>query len=197
LTLLISLASCVQKGNQESGSKTNDNQKSSSSATHAQNVIDLQISYENPEQFTGVDSLYQFKSPKGLFRKKKDNLYESERLDATIEFISHYTDRFDQDGFFKKQDLINSFKRGVRPDYFVDKDNWFVLSYDFTDTYTVYLKGFYDEMISMQGRDEGEPSWLWSKSGVLKIKYNKKHQAVFGKLIPFIIKSFSCNLYIL
>jgi hypothetical protein len=32
---------------------------------------------------------------------------------------------------------------------------------------------------------------------VLKIKYNKKHQAVFDKLILFIIKSFSCNLYML
>ena len=45
----------------------------------------------------------------------------------------------------------------------------------------------------MQGRDEGEPSWLWSKSGVLEIQYNPKYKKEFDELIPFIMKSFKCD----
>ena len=45
----------------------------------------------------------------------------------------------------------------------------------------------------MQGRDEGEPSWLWSKSGVLEIQYTEKNKEEFDKLIPLIIKSFKCD----
>jgi hypothetical protein len=59
--------------------------------------------------------------------------------------------------------------------------------------YLFYLKGYYDEMISMQGREEGEPSWLWSKSGVIYITYPEKFREEFDRLVPSITKSFSCD----
>ena len=158
---------------------------------------EVRINYTETDVFSGDDGVYEFKVPKGLFKRTAPNLYKSAVLDATLTFIAHYGHYLDEEPLFTKKDLIKIYKPRVQPDYFVDKANWFVISYDLPSYRSVYLKGFYESLISMQGRDEGEPTWVWSKGGVLKMEYSKKYQREFDKLIPFIIKSFSCNLYIL
>jgi len=126
------------------------------------------INYNIIEEFIGQDGLYKFKA---LIR----------------------TDRFDEQGIFSKKDLISKYKRKIKTSYFFDKNDWFVLSGNDSESNIIYLKGFYEELESMQGRDEGEPSWLWSKSGVLEIQYTEKNKEEFDKLIPLIIKSFKCD----
>jgi hypothetical protein len=151
------------------------------------------INYNIIEEFNGQDGLYKFKAPKGLFKRSSGDEFTSELLQANIRFTLIRTDRFDEQGIFSKKDLISKYKRKIKTSYFFDKNDWFVLSGNDSESNIIYLKGFYEELESMQGRDEGEPSWLWSKSGVLEIQYTEKNKEEFDKLIPLIIKSFKCD----
>lgn len=155
------------------------------------------INYDINEEFIGQGGIYSFKAPKGLFIKNGDT-FLSEQLQAKIKFTSYYTNRFDESGFFSKNDLIKKYKGAIRSTYFFDKNDWFVLSGYDEENKIVYVKGFYQELVSMQGRDFGEPSWLWSKSGILEIQYTERYKKEFDRLIPIITKSFKCdfsNLY--
>jgi hypothetical protein len=151
------------------------------------------IDYDLKDEFIGSNGLYKFEVPKGLFDKISENEFRSDFLQANIRFTSYQTYRFDDTGIFSKNDLIKIYKNRFNTTYFVDKNDWFVLSG--TDNYNniIYIKGIYEELVSMQGRDEGEPSWIWSKSGVLEIEYTEDNKAEFDKLIPFIMKSFKCD----
>lgn len=151
------------------------------------------INYNIIEEFIGQDGLYKFKAPKGLFKRTSGNEFTSELLQVNIRFTLIQTDWFDEQGIFSKKDLISKYKRKIKTSYFFDKNDWFVLSGNDAESNIIYLKGFYGEFRSMQGRDEGEPSWLWSKSGILEILYTEKNKEEFDKLIPLIIKSFKCD----
>jgi len=48
----------------------------------------------------------------------------------------------------------------------------------------------------MQGRDEGEPMWLWSKYGLLEIEYDKNFRKELDIIIPIINKSFKCDVFL-
>ncbi len=151
------------------------------------------INYNIIEEFIGQDGLYKFKAPKGLFKRTSGDKFTSELLQVNIRFTLIQTDWFDEQGIFSKKDLISKYKRKIKTSYFFDKNDWFVLSGNDAESNIIYLKGFYGEFRSMQGRDEGEPSWLWSKSGILEIQYTEKNKEELDKLIPLIIKSFKCD----
>ncbi len=155
-----------------------------------------EINYNNLEEFVGKDGnegIYKFKVPNGLFKRSSTNEFTSELLEAKINYKFIQTDRFDEQGIFSKKDLIRNYKSKIKTTYFLDKNDWFVLSGTDSENRIIYVKGFYEELVSMQGQDEGEPSWLWSKSGILEIRYTEKHKKEFDKLIPIIIKSFKCD----
>jgi hypothetical protein len=182
--------------NQNNTNKKEKIELMDSSKTSTEVVIkndDEKINYAIIEEFIGKDGLYKFNAPKGLFKRTSENEFTSKILQAKINFTFIETYSGDEQGIFSKKDLINKFKSKIKTSYFLDKNDWFVLSGNDAENNIIYLKGFYEELISMQGRDEGEPSWLWSKSGILEIQYTEKHKQEFDKLIPLIIKSFKCN----
>jgi len=157
-----------------------------------------EIDYNSTEEFKGEDGLYSISVPKGLFTNTIKNEYYSIQLNAKIIFHlynTHYLDQGDdENAIYSKNDVIKKYKNKLKVTYALDKKDWFVLSGINTKNEIVYVKGYYDEMISMQGREEGAPNWLWSKSGVLEIYYDEEHKKEFDKLIPYIMKSFKCNL---
>lgn len=191
IIIILTLYGCTQNNvNKQSNIDVPDSKKASN-----QKLIEnsqQNINYDIIEEFIGKEGLYSFKAPKGLFKKSGD-VFISEQLQAKIIFTSNYTDRFDEKGFFSKKDLIKKYKNRIKSTYFLDKNDWFVLSGINKENSIVYLKGFYDELSSMQGRDMGEPSWLWSKSGVLEIQYTYENKEEFDHIIPIIMKSFKCD----
>jgi len=153
----------------------------------------LNINYSNLEKVVGEDNLYQFDVPRGLFSKVSETEFVSNDLQATIKLNFNFTQSFDEAGIYSKTDLINRYKSQYQTTYVADKSNWFALSGLTANRNIAYVKGFYEEFYSMQGRDEGEPAWLWSKSGVIEIQYPKQYKLEFDILIPIITKSFKCD----
>lgn len=52
-----------------------------------------------------------------------------------------------------------------------------------------YRQGAYTELVSMQGRESGPPSWLWSRSWILEFIYPEERRAEFDRLIPIVTRS--------
>jgi hypothetical protein len=158
----------------------------------------LKISNEL-DTFSDNDSLFSFKVPKGLFKQVSNNIFECESLNARIEFISNSTFWSDENvlngtaKLYEKLDVIKTYKKNISNLYLVDKANWFVISGQNSNNKIIYTKGFFQKLKSMQGRDQGEMTWLWSKYGLLKIEYNKAFKKEFDLIIPIINKSFICD----
>lgn len=188
--------SCAQNTTQKDNDLT-QNPITDSTTIQKEQHAEININFSNIEEFTGEDGLYKFNAPKGLFVKGPNNEFISEVLNAKIIFSSDMTNQFDETGIFSKKDLINQCKSKISCTYSVDKNDWFVLSGFDKKNNMVYLKGFYDELVSMEGREEGEPSWLWSKSAILEIQYSEKFRKEFDKLIPIIMNSFKCDFSIM
>jgi hypothetical protein len=196
ICVAITLTACQEKGKNNEAPVDVNRSTSSKEATEepiSQEELTVPIDYNQLQLFRGSNGLYEFKAPRGLFKLAGDDIYISNQLDASITVFTNYTGRFDQTGFFKLEDLIQKFEQGRTITYSTAKNNWFVLSGYDQQNNLFYLKGYYDEMISMQGREEGEPSWLWSKSGVIYITYPEKFREEFDRLVPSITKSFSCD----
>jgi len=165
-------------------------------------ITALKISNEL-DTFSDNDSLFSFKVPKGLFKQVSNNIFECESLNARIEFISNSTYWSDENvlngtaKLYEKLDVIKKYKKNISNLYLVDKANWFVISGQNSNNKIIYTKGFFQKLKSMQGRDQGEMTWLWSKYGLLKIEYNKAFKKEFDLIIPIINKSFICDFSLL
>lgn len=96
--------------------------------------------------------------------------------------------------FFRKSDLVNHFKNRVSPKLLINKENWFALSGFNKKKEIEYYKGFYEEFISMQGRDSGKPSWVWSRSGVIEIRYPDMYKKELDPIVSSINKSFKFDV---
>jgi hypothetical protein len=153
------------------------------------------LKYQNSiETFSGKYNEYEFKVAKGLFKRIKSDLYYCSLYNAFIEFHHNVTYYFDESGFFRKSDLVKQYKNGILPTLLIDKENWFVLSGFNKKREIVYYKGFYNEFYSMQGRETGKLSWLWSRSGIIEIRYDEKYKKELDPIISLINKSFRFDL---
>lgn len=151
--------------------------------------------YQNPvETFSGKYKVYEFTVKKGLFKRIKPDLYYCSKYNAFIEFHLNITYNFDESGFFRKSDLVKHFKNRVLPTLLIDKENWFALSGFNKKRDIVYYKGFYEEFYSMQGRDSGKPSWVWSRSGVIEIRYPEMYKKELDPIVSSINKSFKFDV---
>lgn len=151
--------------------------------------------YQNSvETFFGKYKVYEFKAEKGLFKRIKPDLYYCSKYNAFIEFHLNITYGFDESGFFRKSDLVNHFKNRVSPKLLINKKNWFALSGFNKKREIEYYKGFYEEFLSMQGRDSGKPSWVWSRSGVIEIRYPDMYKKELDPIVSSINKSFKFDV---
>ena len=158
---------------------------SSNSIQNKNNPVDI---------FYGKDKIYEFKVVQGLFKRIGPDLYYCNLYDAFIIFHLNITFRFDESGFFHKSDLVKHYKKGILTTLLTEKENWFALSGFNKKKDIVYYKGYYEELLSMQGRDSGEPSWLWSRSGVIEIRYPEKFKKELDPIVNSVNKSFKFDI---
>jgi hypothetical protein len=57
---------------------------------------------------------------------------------------------------------------------FMQNVDFFVVSGIDKQSRVVYAKGLYAELESMQGREEGEPTLMWRKVGLIRFRYPQK-----------------------
>jgi hypothetical protein len=145
------------------------------------------------EVFKHPDGLYEFAAPKGLFRQISEMKFQGNEVDAEIELDVYQTSLVDEVGIFNKEDLIARCKSGIRVTYFADMRTGCVVSGLDSSGKIVYRRATYDELISMGGRDEGEPGWMWFKYAILEVRYNARHKQYFDSVIPIVSKSFSSD----
>lgn len=143
------------------------------------------------EELRDQHGRYAFQAPRSLFRQSGADQYVSDQLRARISIENHFTQWFDETGIFSKEDLINRYRAQIRLTYSAGKDDWFVLSGYQSNGDIVYIRGLYSQMASMEGRDTGEPTWLWSKSAIIKISYPEANKAELDTLVPLISRSFT------
>jgi hypothetical protein len=163
-----------------------------SSATASHSFYGIQ---STTELFKGKYNLYEFKAPKGLFKRVGKDTYYCSLYKAYIKFHLNITYRMDETGFYKKSDLIKYYKNGVQTTLLTDKADWFVLSGYTKNRDIVYFKGFYEELRSMQGREKGTPDWMWSRSGVIEILYPEKFRKEIDPIVSIVNKSFKFDVY--
>jgi hypothetical protein len=89
--------------------------------------------------------------------------------------------------------LQEKFMQGIQVTYKTAKSDFFVVSgLDLQDR-IVYIKGDYTELQSMQGRDEGEPTRVWSKAGVIQFSYPQDKKTDFNRVVEIITNSLQVN----
>ena len=95
-----------------------------------------------------------------------------------LEFDYNFTQYLDQSEgaplFFKKQDAIDHYSKGLK-NVKVSHDGGFIISGANAANELIYIKGIYSDFESMQGQEEGEPSWLWSNTITMKATVSAKY----------------------
>jgi hypothetical protein len=137
--------------------------------------------WEFPENMTWNVVEFNLKLP---FPKSKYNVFTGSS-DAKKMFISKdqkilitfdynhtdWTDYSYNDGqvlFGKRQDAIKYFSKNLQ-NVEISENEGFIIKGKNTSNQSITIKGIYNELYSMQGRDEGEPTWLWSNTLIIKI----------------------------
>jgi hypothetical protein len=168
--------------------------KSNSTDTIIEINRDVKIDLTKLESFTGINGLYSFNAPEGLYLTKNENEYFSEGLQSNIIFHFTETDQIDDpNSIWEKKDLANKMKRNLKVTYATEKNDWVVVSGFGKNGEIIYKKGFYFKPRDNHMGENGRNTQPWCFTGVLEIRYPAEHQAVFDKIIPIIIKSFKCD----
>ncbi|MFN4910611.1 MAG: hypothetical protein ACK444_04900 [Flavobacteriales bacterium] len=154
------------------------------------------ILWEIPDSITWDQLEFNLKLiiPKDQFNTPKGNLLISKDNSIIISYEYNHTHSFeDYIGiplFYKEQDAINYYSKGLK-DIEITNNDGFIIKGKNPSGQLIIIKGFYGEFASMQGRDEGEPAWLWSNTLIIKITENKPNKKEFEYLSSLIINSFS------
>jgi len=132
--------------------------------------------------------------PFNKFEKPEGNLLFSKDRKIKITTDYNYTDWFDQEEgiplFYNDQDAIDYYSKDLI-NLEIYENMGFVIKGKNTQNELVIIKGIYNEEISMQGRDEGEPNWLWSNTIILKATVNDMHIQEYNLISDFLIDYFS------
>jgi len=155
---------------------------------------DLDVDLTKLESFTGINGLYSFKAPEGLYLSKNENEYYSEALQSNIIFYFTETSQIDDaNSIWEKKDLISKMKRNLKVTYATEKNDWVVVSGFGKNSEIIYKKGFYFKPRDNHMGQNGRNTQPWCFTGVLEIRYPADRQAIFDKIIPIIMKSFKCD----
>jgi hypothetical protein len=132
--------------------------------------------------------------PFNKFEKPERNLLISKDRKIKITTDYNYTDWFDQEEgiplFYNDQDAIDYYSKDLI-NLEIYENKGFVIKGKNTQNELVVIKGIYNEEISMQGRDEGEPKWLWSNTIILKATVNDMYIQEYNLISDFLIDYFS------
>ena len=162
-------------------------------------LLNLQIASENInftdlEKYYTADSLFSFEAPRGFFISTKKGLQARDRdFDMETQTFVQIYPCDPEEEILTVKSLQEKFMQGIQVTYKTAKSDFFVVSgLDLQDR-IVYIKGDYTELQSMQGRDEGEPTRVWSKAGVIQFSYPQDKKTDFNRVVEIITNSLQVN----
>lgn len=131
--------------------------------------------------------IYKFNSPKGNSLVSRDN-----KILISYDYnYTHWSDEYEgKPLFYKIKDAINYYARDLNDIQIIENEG-FTIKGKNSSNQLIVIKGIYDELVSMQGRDEGEPSWLSSNTLIIKITANQVDVEEFNYISDLIINNFS------
>lgn len=152
------------------------------------------INFSNLEQYFSADSLYSFVAPEGFFYSSPMGLravdidFEIE----TINFAQNYPCDPDEE-ILSLKSVQAKFIQNVKVTYKPLKADFFVVSGIDKQSRVVYAKGLYAELKSMQGQEDGEPTLMWRKVGVISFRYPQEKKTDFNRVVEIIANSLQVN----
>lgn len=152
------------------------------------------INYKNLEQLDGMFGRCNFKVPRGLYKKKEENIFISKKLNSRIEFISNRYDVENEDFIGSKNEFIDYYKKNIKViSVKSDNETFEILGQDSKNN--IFIKGYftigYGHDAITGEEDVNVP--FYSMSGILKIQYPIEHKTDFDNLLPIIRKTYTCN----
>ena len=93
--------------------------------------------------------------------------------------------------FYKEKDAINYYSKDLYDIELSDKNEGFVIRGRDATNQLIMIKGLYTYLVSMQGRDKGEPTWLWSNTLTVKVTANQKDKDEFKYISDLVINNFT------
>ncbi len=134
----------------------------------------------------------QFDPPSGRFLFSRDKKIR-------INFDYNQTHQFDymdpvikRPLFSKIEDAVEFYSKGLK-DLEVSIGDGFFIKGKNASNELISIKGIYTELASMQGREEGEPTWLWSNTLVLKATVNQKDLVEYIAISDWLNRNFNEN----
>jgi hypothetical protein len=158
-------------------------------------IIDT-LEWEIPDSLTWNQVSFNLKLPlpKSKFNAPTGNLLISRDKKILISYYYNYTHELSEDEgnpfFYKEQDAINYYSKGLK-DIEITNYEGFIIKGKNAYNQLIIIKGIYDEFASMQGREEGEPTWLWSNTLIIKIKAEQSDVVDFNYISNLLINGFS------
>ena len=95
------------------------------------------------------------------------------------------------DLFYKEQDAINFYSKDLYDIELSYKNEGFIIRGRDATNQLIMIKGLYSYLVSMQGRDKGEPTWLWSNTLIVKVTANQKDKEEFKYISDMVINNFT------
>jgi hypothetical protein len=141
--------------------------------------------------------------PVSKFYAPKGNLLVSRDSKIKICYDYNYTVWLDEDEgiplFYSKKDAINYYSKNLQDleltnekiEGTLSNNDGFVIRGKNAANQLTLIKGIYDELESMQGREEGEPNWLWSNTLIIKVTADQTDEEEFNYISNLLINNFT------
>lgn len=152
------------------------------------------INFANLEQYYTADSVFSFVAPVGFFVVSDEGLQAKYAdFEMTTKTYSQLYPCDPEEEILTLKSIQAEYMRDIKVTYKSLKQDFFVVSGLDAQDRIVYVKGEYEEMRSMQGRDEGEPAHIWSKAGVIRFSYPQEKKADLNRVVEIISNSLRVN----
>jgi hypothetical protein len=156
--------------------------------------VEDRINFANLEQYYTADSVFSFVAPVGFFVVSERGLLAKDGdFGMTTKTYAQLYPCDPEEQILTLKSIQAEYMRDIKVTYKSLKQDFFVVSGLDAQDRIVYVKGDYEEMRSMQGRDEGEPAHIWSKAGVIRFSYPQEKKADFNRVVEIISNSLRVN----
>lgn len=153
------------------------------------------IDFSNLRQYFSSDSILSFTAPVGLFQSVSGGFVSiDEDFGITFEVQSQNYPCDPDEQILNVQSMYAKSVRDINVTYkSVKKDRYVFSGFDSIGR-IVYEKCVYEEFFSMQGRDEGIPSHVWSRVALIRCTYPPEKKSYYDPLVELIVNSLNVNL---
>jgi len=141
-----------------------------------------------------IESNLKLLLPVSNFTNPKGKLLISNDQKIKISYDYNYTHWSDQDEvnplFYNEKDAINYYSKDLHDIELSYNQGFIIIGKNITNQ-LIIIKGLYSDFVSMQGRVEGDPMWLWSNTLTIKATANQKDKEEFNYISNLLINNFT------